>query len=615
MTVSMQMRLNSRKQSIASRSRVACILLLTTSSFLISNWSYASDIHGRVHDIGQSNTTACYQQTTTTMQQNVTGFSMGPMTQIHQESFTRQPNTRTEAIQRISNGSQPDLVHPVGEPTSLQKEAVAKEVEIEAIHRKSVGSQPDLVHLVGAPTNLQKEAVAKEAEIEAIHRKNVGSQPDLVHPVDRPTNLQKEAVAKETQALVKAIPRKGGRPQSDDVDGTRFDKWLQPDWAWKLPEKKKALPQQGQGENNSAPQMPASRSNGAVLSGNTKTTGGEISRKNDPIQEDLCDTGKAKQILAQLKRDLATKVNPNKPSWLYDSCDTGRHERLRTILRQFATRAQWNKYQDRPEWCGNERRDRLETLKWKAESAHTFEQPLGWISEAHVSNDALHKLCSGGRCPDADRGSNVAPGISKETQEKLLYPSGSPYSDETKREIEKAAAQGTLIGAGIGVAVLALGLAAKGLAALATAGVGATASNPNSANRALQFFKNTAGKFGNAIKNLIDRTPKYSLKDFPKIANKVGQKQLRHIAGRTEYRGGGFLNSVDDAQKVLDAYRRGSVNILGKTKQGFPVIRYESVTGTNVNLGAGVSNQSTNVFMIKGTTSPSVVPMNPYWRP
>lgn len=52
------------------------------------------------------------------------------------------------------------------------------------------------------------------------------------------------------------------------------------------------------------------------------------------------------------------------------------------------------------------------------------------------------------------------------------------------------------------------------------------------------------------------------------MAVKISQKQLRHIAGRPELEargGGGFLNSVDDAQKVLDAYRIGQVKILGKT--------------------------------------------------
>ena len=105
-------------------------------------------------------------------------------------------------------------------------------------------------------------------------------------------------------------------------------------------------------------------------------------------------------------------------------------------------------------------------------------------------------------------------------------------------------------------------------------------------------------------------------RDFPEVAGKISQKQLRHIAGRPELEargGGGFLNSVDDAQKVLDAYRIGQVKILGKNAQGFPVVKFEGVTGTNVNAGVGITGQPTNVFIIKGTKSPSVVPANPNW--
>ncbi|TWC13361.1 MULTISPECIES: hemagglutinin repeat-containing protein [unclassified Pseudomonas] len=104
--------------------------------------------------------------------------------------------------------------------------------------------------------------------------------------------------------------------------------------------------------------------------------------------------------------------------------------------------------------------------------------------------------------------------------------------------------------------------------------------------------------------------------DFPEVASKISQKQLRHIAGRPELEargGGGFLNSVDDAQKVLDAYRTGQVEILGKNAQGFPVVKFEGVTGTNVNAGVGITGQPTNVFIIKGTKSPSIVPANPNW--
>jgi len=79
----------------------------------------------------------------------------------------------------------------------------------------------------------------------------------------------------------------------------------------------------------------------------------------------------------------------------------------------------------------------------------------------------------------------------------------------------------------------------------------------------------------------------------------------------TAKQGGGFLNSVADAQKVLDAVHSGEAVFLGTTKAGQPVFRYSGVTGTNVNIGAGFSSQPTNVFIIKGTTNPTVVPTNP----
>jgi filamentous hemagglutinin len=108
-----------------------------------------------------------------------------------------------------------------------------------------------------------------------------------------------------------------------------------------------------------------------------------------------------------------------------------------------------------------------------------------------------------------------------------------------------------------------------------------------------------------------------SSSDFPEVSSKISQKQLRHIAGKPEFDarpGGGYLNSVDDAQKVLDAYRSGQATILGKNPQGFPIVRFDGVTGTNVNSGSGFPAQPTNVFIIKGTKSPSVVPTNPNWK-
>ncbi|MDU0820614.1 hypothetical protein Q8X07_29705 [Pseudomonas aeruginosa] len=128
------------------------------------------------------------------------------------------------------------------------------------------------------------------------------------------------------------------------------------------------------------------------------------------------------------------------------------------------------------------------------------------------------------------------------------------------------------------------------------------------------------GGLAGAGKGVVTDGPKgiLTLKDFPDVSTKISQKQLRHIAGTQQLEargGGGFLNSVSDAQKVLDAYHTGQVKILGRNAQGFPVVKFEGVTGTNVNLGVGITDQATNVFIIKGTKSPSIVPINPNWSP
>ncbi|MBU2709336.1 hypothetical protein KCM76_25295, partial [Zooshikella marina] len=143
---------------------------------------------------------------------------------------------------------------------------------------------------------------------------------------------------------------------------------------------------------------------------------------------------------------------------------------------------------------------------------------------------------------------------------------------------------------------------------VATAGEGLVAVN------SLKFLFRSI--FKRKANQAIAKVAKYGVDDFAKVGKKVSQKQNRHIAGRKEYRGGGYLDSVEDAQKVLDSFNSGSAKIIGKSKQGFPIVKVDGVTGTNVsNVASGSYKQSTNVFMIKGTKSPSVVPMNPNWTP
>lgn len=98
------------------------------------------------------------------------------------------------------------------------------------------------------------------------------------------------------------------------------------------------------------------------------------------------------------------------------------------------------------------------------------------------------------------------------------------------------------------------------------------------------------------------------------------QKQKRHIKGTEEWKKGGkggYFNSEQDAQKVLDAYDNGSAKLLGTTSEGHTVVEFKGANGFNNNRGAGYIDQPTNIYMIKGNSgsSPSVVPINPNWKP
>lgn len=100
--------------------------------------------------------------------------------------------------------------------------------------------------------------------------------------------------------------------------------------------------------------------------------------------------------------------------------------------------------------------------------------------------------------------------------------------------------------------------------------------------------------------------------EIPSIGTSISsQKQARHIQGNPLYQGGGYFKNEGDAQDVLDAYHSGDVTFLGKTRGGNVLVRYDAITGYNNNPRAGFVDQPTNVFMIKGTKSVSVVPYSP----
>jgi hypothetical protein len=71
------------------------------------------------------------------------------------------------------------------------------------------------------------------------------------------------------------------------------------------------------------------------------------------------------------------------------------------------------------------------------------------------------------------------------------------------------------------------------------------------------------------------------------------------------------MSSLADARTVLANFHNGNVVVLGKAHNGHIIIRDNSVTGYNTNVRTGHVDQPTNVFMIKGTSNPSIVPYNP----
>lgn len=101
------------------------------------------------------------------------------------------------------------------------------------------------------------------------------------------------------------------------------------------------------------------------------------------------------------------------------------------------------------------------------------------------------------------------------------------------------------------------------------------------------------------------------------ISTKLSARQFRHVKGRPEYGGGGYLLHRNDGEDVLAAYHAGRTTVLGTSSEGHLVVRYEGVTGYNNNPGAGGGylDQPTHVFFIKGTSKPSIVPANPNWTP
>ena len=88
------------------------------------------------------------------------------------------------------------------------------------------------------------------------------------------------------------------------------------------------------------------------------------------------------------------------------------------------------------------------------------------------------------------------------------------------------------------------------------------------------------------------------------------QKQMRHIQG-TVLANKSYLNSLDDAQNVLDAYNSGNHRLISENaKQSTVVIEVKGITGRYINTGNpnGLPdvNKPTNIFMIQSSGSPKI---------
>lgn len=101
----------------------------------------------------------------------------------------------------------------------------------------------------------------------------------------------------------------------------------------------------------------------------------------------------------------------------------------------------------------------------------------------------------------------------------------------------------------------------------------------------------------------------------------LANSQRRHIAGTPEYLArnsgqGSYFTNLNDAQSIYAAIRNGTAELLGFKGSGSdPVFRYTGVTGFNNNPRAGFFDQASNLFWLKGTSKPSLVPITPTWTP
>jgi RHS repeat-associated protein len=171
-----------------------------------------------------------------------------------------------------------------------------------------------------------------------------------------------------------------------------------------------------------------------------------------------------------------------------------------------------------------------------------------------------------------------------------------------------------------------IGIPGFGLGAAAAALLGGDLRTQGIAGSAVGAYLNLAAPLvGKQFPQNPEPVIKPGLTDLPfvpvpkEIADPIWrriapQKQERHIKGAPGYEGAGYFLNKADAQAVLDAVKAGRAQYLGlSVERGHPIVRVPEITGYNHNpaSGSGVVDQPTNVFMIKGQRSVSVVPVSP----
>ena len=106
-----------------------------------------------------------------------------------------------------------------------------------------------------------------------------------------------------------------------------------------------------------------------------------------------------------------------------------------------------------------------------------------------------------------------------------------------------------------------------------------------------------------------------SIIDRESISRTVSvQKQARHLLDHPKYENASYFHEHDEAQRVLDSFQDGTAEVLGR-KGNDIVVRTPDQGGFNHNPRYGYLHQPTDVHFIKGSTSVSVVPTTPGWRP